>query len=67
METGINLNDLEVKSRLSSLMGQSKVHVNTAINLKKVAADSSDAATQAKIAFQRKPFYFEYNEKGMFK
>lgn len=67
MDYNIDLNAIEGKSRLNSLMGQSKVHVNTAINLKKVAADSSDAATQAKIAFRRKPFYFAYDERGMFK
>ena len=48
-------------------MGNSKSNYSNSINPKKVAADSSDAAMQAKIAFERKPFYFEYNEKGMFK
>lgn len=68
METStINLDSAELKSRLSSIMGYSKVNSNNTINLKKVKSDTSDTAQLAKQAFKRKPFYFSYDENGMFK
>lgn len=54
-------------ARYNAMKKSKTVTTNQNINLDKLSKDRSDYNKKAEEIFKRKPFYFNYDEKGMFK